>query len=190
MRFVRRGLAGFLRGYAKPIIIPPSEDDEGVHTNNHFTQWCENVFHRGYIGMLHGRYTYLSPAMCIADTDCRIPDYLDQLDAYFGRAIRIVPPDAVKKYWGGTPNEFDEIVWHDGIKYHRQPIHQSENNASVYASGIPVYQYLKYLDSHPPDPTMTYEAYFHELLCKAKQGYIQPSPWPETVLYPGQQRLF
>jgi len=190
MRFVRRGLAGFLQDYAKPIIIPPSEDDEGMNQYNHFTQWFETVFERGYIAMLHGKYTYLSPAILIADTEFRIPDYLDQLNTYFGRAIRIVPPDAIKKLWGGTLNEFDEIVWHDGEKYHRRPMRWSEQNKNVYAAGIPVSRYLDLLESHPPDPRMSYEDYFNDLKRKAKQGIILPSPWTEEVLYPGQPRLF
>lgn len=190
MRFVRRGIGAFLNQRARPIVIPPPADDEGMQINGHFFKHCENVFHRAYVAMLESKKIYTSPALLLADPDTDVPNFLNQLGDLFGNALRIVSPDAIEKYWGGKLDEFDEIVQHDGKRYHRRQITQSEQNNQVYDSGIPIHSFLDLLETHHPDQNMSYENYFRDLRRKAKTGEISPSPWPQEVLYPNQPHLF
>jgi len=189
MRFIRWGIGGFLHNRNRPIIVPPPEDDEMMSVRNHFTGLCEEVFLRGYVAMIGKRRIFTSPATLVSDTDQHVPDYLDQLGSLFGRALRIVPPDAVSKYWGGRLEEFDEIAWQGERRYRRLRLIWSLNNDHVYRAGIPVFRFLELLESHPPDPLMSYEDYFRSLRTRAKTGEITPSPWPTEALHPDQPHL-
>lgn len=190
MRFVRRGIGAFLNQRARPIVIPPPADDEGMQIKGHFFKHCENIFHRAYVAMLESQKIYTSPALLLADPDTDVPNFLNQLGELFGNALRIVSPDTITKYWGGKLDEFDDIIRHDEKRYRRRQITWSEDNNPIYDSGIPVHSYLNLLETHPPDPNMSYEDYFRDLRKKTKTGEISPSSWPHEMLYPDQPRLF
>lgn len=190
MRFAREGMDAFLTKRALPIIIPPPAEDDGMDIYNHFSSHAEKVFHRGYVTILSSQNIFTSPALLLADPDMTVPDFFEQLGDFFGRSLRIVSPDVIQKYWGGRLGEFDEIIHHDGKRYRRQPITWSNKNDRIYASGIPIFQYLDLIDTHPPHPRMTYEDYFRHLRREAKIGNIHPNPWRIEELFPNQPRLF
>lgn len=191
MRFARVGIGAFVVKQALPIVIPPPADDDGIRTHNHFFAHSENVFYRGYVAILSGQHIFTSPALLLADSDATtVPDFFIQLGDFFGKSLRIVSPNAIQKHWRGRLDEFDNIVHHDGQRYHRRFITWSNHNDKIYASGIPISRYLDLLQTHPPQPNMSYEAYFEYLRKETKRGGINPSPWSIEEVYPNHPRLF
>lgn len=190
MRFARDGIGAFVVKQALPIVIPPPADDEGMIIYNHFFKHAETVFHRGYVAILSNQTIFTSPALLLADSDTMVPDYFNQLGTFFGKKLRIVSPNAIQQHWGGKLDEFNEIVHHDGNRYRRRNMLWSNKNNQLYTSGIPIFQYLHLLETHPPHPRMTYEGYFDYLRKETKRGGINPSPWGIEELFPNQPRLF